>query len=49
MNLAEVAPVIRSTNTPVAANVPMGVFVVIFGVILGVFLVWYFVNRGRGE
>lgn len=49
MDFAEVAPVIQSTNVPMAANVPIGVFVAIFGVILGVFLIWYMINRRHGE
>lgn len=47
--MAETAPVVQGTSAPVGANVPMGVFVVIFGVVLGVFLVWYVVNRRRGD
>jgi hypothetical protein len=40
---------VSGTGAPVAAKVPMGVFVVVFGVILVAFLVWYVMNRRRGE
>ncbi len=36
-----------STSAPLAANVPIKWFVIIFFVILTVFLVWYMFNRRR--
>jgi hypothetical protein len=40
---------VSGTSAPLAASVPMGVFGVVFGIILVAFLVWYVMNRRRGE
>jgi hypothetical protein len=48
MRFAEIAPVVQGTAAPVSVHVPMGVFVVMFGILLGIFLVWYVINRRNG-
>ena len=50
--MAEIpAPVNRVTSESdvMLPNVPWNVFGIVFGVVLAAFLVWYVLNRRRGE